>query len=183
VQTGYFQIGKMAINNKMKIWNIQQTKGFLVEDICHFIPILHSLTGCHSISRHFGIGKGIALKKLNQEYLKAQGQLFMNTTSSKSDVIKAGEEALACVYEGLPLEGLNILRWRKFTAKVITGNTSVHVKSLPPTSDSAKFHSLHVYYQCQKWISVTVDIDPTDWEWEIKRGKLYPILMELPPAP
>jgi hypothetical protein len=36
------------------------------------------------------------------------------------------------------------------------------VKSLPPTSDSAKFHSLRVYYQCQKWMSETVDIDPTD---------------------
>jgi hypothetical protein len=54
--------------------------------------------------RFFGIGKGIALKKMNQEYLKAQGQLFMNTTSSKLDVIKAGEEALTCVYRGLPLE-------------------------------------------------------------------------------
>jgi hypothetical protein len=41
----------------------------------------------------------------------------MNTTSSKLDVIKAGEEALTCVYGGLPLEGLDILRWRKFTAK------------------------------------------------------------------
>jgi hypothetical protein len=46
----------------------------------------------------------------NQEYLKAQGQLFMNTTSSKLDVIKAGEEAITCVYGGLPLEGLDILR-------------------------------------------------------------------------
>jgi hypothetical protein len=78
----------------MKIWNIQQTKDFLGEDICHLLPFLHSLTGCHSTSRHFGIGKGIALKRLNQEYLKAQDQLFMNTTSSKLDVIKAGEEAL-----------------------------------------------------------------------------------------
>jgi hypothetical protein len=59
----------------------------------------------------------------------------------------------------------------------------VHVKSLPPTSDSAKFHSLRVYYQCQKWMSETVDIDPTDWGWEMKRGKLCSILMELPPAP
>jgi hypothetical protein len=56
---------------------------------------------------------------------------------------------------------------RKFTAKVIMGNTSVQVKSLPPTSDSAKFHSLRVYYQCQKWMSETVDIDPTD-----RNGKL-----------
>jgi hypothetical protein len=52
---------------------------------------LHSLTGGDSTSRLFGIGKGIAFKRLNQEYLKAQGQLFMNTTSSKLDVIKAGE--------------------------------------------------------------------------------------------
>ena len=66
---------------------------------------------------------------------------------------------------------------------MITGNTSVHVKNLPPTCDSAKFHSLRVYYQCQMWMSETVDIDPTDWGWEIKRGKLCPILMELPPAP
>jgi hypothetical protein len=32
-------------------------------------------------------------------------------------------------------------------------------------------------------MSETVDIDPTDWGWEMKRGKLCPILMELPPAP
>jgi hypothetical protein len=32
-------------------------------------------------------------------------------------------------------------------------------------------------------MSETVDIDPTDWGWKIKRGKLCPILMELPPAP
>jgi hypothetical protein len=48
------------------IWNIQQTKGFLGEDICHLLPILHSLTGCDSTSRLFGIGKGIVLKRLNQ---------------------------------------------------------------------------------------------------------------------
>lgn len=112
----------MAINKNKnkKIWNIQQTKCFLGEDICHLLPFLHSLTGCDSTSRLFGIGKGITLKRLNQEYFKAQGQLFMNTTSSKSEVIKAGEEAVICVYGGLLLEGLDILRWIKFTVKVIT---------------------------------------------------------------
>ncbi|VDI49933.1 Hypothetical predicted protein [Mytilus galloprovincialis] len=43
-------------------------------------------------------------------------------------------------------------------------------KSLPPTSDSGKFHSLRVYHQCQKWMSEEVDMDPTDYGWEIKRG-------------
>ena len=81
------------------------------------LPFLHSLSGCDSTSRLFGIGKGIALKRLNKEYLKAHGQLFMNTTSSKLDIIIAGEEALTCVYGGLPLEGLDIFRWRKSTAR------------------------------------------------------------------
>ncbi|VDI83954.1 Hypothetical predicted protein [Mytilus galloprovincialis] len=76
-------------------------------------------------------------------------------------VYQAGEEALTFLYGGLPLGGLNILRWRKFTSRVITGNTSVQVKSLPPTSDSGKFHSLRVYHQCQKWMSEEVDMDPT----------------------
>ncbi|CAC5372602.1 unnamed protein product [Mytilus coruscus] len=178
-----FKSDKMAINKKMKIWNIQQTKEFLGEDVCNLLPFLHSLTGCDSTSRLFGIGKGLALKKLNQEYLKMQGKVFMNNNSIKADIIKAGEEALTCLYGGLPLEGLNILRWRKFTSRVITGNTSVQVKSLPPTSDSGQFHSLRVYHQCQKWMSEEVDMDPTDYGWEIKRGKLCPILMELPPAP
>ncbi|CAC5372509.1 unnamed protein product [Mytilus coruscus] len=112
-----------------------------------------------------------------------QGKVFMNNNSIKADIIKAGEEALTCLYGGLPLEGLNILRWRKFTSRVITGNTSVQVKSLAPTSDSGQFHSLRVYHQCQKWMSEEVDLDPTDYGWEIKPGKLCPILMELPPTP
>jgi hypothetical protein len=92
-----FKSDKMAKNKKMKIWNVQQTKGFLEEDICHLLPFLHSLTGCDSTSRLFGIGKGIALKRLNQEYLKAQGQLFMNTTYItifRENVSKAGNDSL-----------------------------------------------------------------------------------------
>nr|CAC5359433.1 unnamed protein product [Mytilus coruscus] len=76
-----------------------------------------------------------------------------------ADIIKAGEETLTCLYGGLPLEGLNILCWRKFTSRVITGNTSVQVNSLPPTSDSGQFHSLRVYHQCQKRMSEEVDIN------------------------
>jgi hypothetical protein len=45
-----FKSDKMAINKKMKIWNIQQTKGFLGEDICQEDPHhqLHSYILCHA---------------------------------------------------------------------------------------------------------------------------------------
>jgi 5'-3' exonuclease len=36
-----FKSDKMTISKKMKIWNIQQTKDFLGEDICHLLPFLH----------------------------------------------------------------------------------------------------------------------------------------------
>jgi hypothetical protein len=66
-----FKSDKMAINKKVKIWNIQQTKGFLVEDICHLLPFLHSLTDCDSTSMLFGIGKVIALKKTESRVLES----------------------------------------------------------------------------------------------------------------
>ncbi|VDI72410.1 Hypothetical predicted protein [Mytilus galloprovincialis] len=64
----------------------------------------------------------------------------------KDDVCKAGEEALVKVYGGMPLEGLDILRLRKFTTKTMALNRSsiVQVQTLPPTSDAAKFHSMRL---------------------------------------
>jgi hypothetical protein len=50
---------------------VQQTKGFLGEDICHLLPFLHSLTGCDSTSMLFGIGKVIALKKTESRVLES----------------------------------------------------------------------------------------------------------------
>jgi hypothetical protein len=46
-----FKSDKMAINKKIKIWNIQQTKGFLGEDICHLLPFLlhEQLTLCFQV--------------------------------------------------------------------------------------------------------------------------------------
>jgi hypothetical protein len=67
-----FKSDKMAINRKMKIWNIQQTKGFFGEDICHLLPFLHSLTDCDSTSMLFGIGKVIALKKTESRVLESR---------------------------------------------------------------------------------------------------------------
>ena len=94
MQTGYFQIGKTGNKQQNKNMEYSTNKRLSWGGYCHLLPLLHSLTGCDSTSRLFGIGKGIVLKRLNQEYLKAHGQLFMNTTSSKLDVINAEEEAL-----------------------------------------------------------------------------------------
>jgi hypothetical protein len=105
-------------------------------------------------------------------YLQEQGKVFMAENMSKQAIIKAGEEVIVSLYDGLPLEGLDLCRWRKFTSQTMSVSrvVSVQVQSLPPTSNAAQFHSLHVYLQCQYWLNKTIrDMDPDNQE-----GKLVP---------
>ncbi|CAG2249475.1 unnamed protein product [Mytilus edulis] len=118
-------------HNNIKCKNATDDADLLIVQTALSLVIVN---GCYSSSRLFGIGKGLPLKKLNHKY---QDQGFI-----KADTIKAGEEALTCLYGGI-----DIFVWRKLKSIVITGNTLVQVKSLPPTSDTGQFHSLRVYYQ------------------------------------
>jgi hypothetical protein len=90
------------------------------------------------------------------------------------------------LYGGLPLEGLNLCRWRKFTSKIMSVSrvVSVQVQSLPPTTNAARFHSLRVYLQCQYWLNKIIrEMDPTAWGWTIRKENLFPIEMSQKPAP
>ena len=168
-----------------RIWDINRISKFHGDATCHLLPFIHAMTGCDTTSRMFGIGKALALKKvLTCEYLKQQGDVFMSERSTKDEVTKAGEEAISCLYGGMPLEGLKILRWRKFTSKIVQNRGNpVAVQSLPPTPDAANFHSLRIYLQCQIWGGAAVSLDPSDWGWFEENGKYLPEKMTLPPAP
>ncbi|VDI57325.1 Hypothetical predicted protein [Mytilus galloprovincialis] len=131
----------------------------------------------------FGIGKGIVLKKLRSEpEFQDMTTTFMTSTDSRI-IAASGEEMMVSLYGGLRYEGLDLLRYRKFASKVVVGNIYVQVKSLPPTSDSARFHCLRSYLQSRTWIGNADDLSPTDWGWHIDDNKLLPVKGTLPPAP
>ncbi|OWF46189.1 hypothetical protein KP79_PYT26260 [Mizuhopecten yessoensis] len=172
------------VGRKLKIWDISKTIKSLGEDICNLLPFIHAITGCDTTSRLFGIGKNIGLKKCKENaYFMEQGKTFIHSSSSKDEVIKAGAECIVQMYGGLQHEGLDILRWRKFTSKVVSGHVGVQIKTLPPTSDAAKYHSLRTYLQCQQWINNGQNLDPTEWGWYIQNGKLFPVKSSIAPAP
>ena len=83
------------------------------------------------MSRFFGIGKVVCLTKRSQK--------------RSEDIIKAGERALIEVYGGKVSDSLEALRYRRFCKKTAKSTTAVEVKSLPPTSSTAKFHFLRLY--------------------------------------
>jgi hypothetical protein len=65
----------------------------------------------------------------------------------------------------VPLEGLNLLRFRRFTFKVMTSSKFVEVHTLPPTSNAAHFHILRVFHQVKQWIGEADNMEAKDWGW------------------
>ena len=179
-----YHSAKHSQGKACRIWDINKTAKLHGETTCRLLPFVHAVTGCDTTSRLFGLGKAVALKKVaTNEYFRSQGEIFMSNGRTKDDIIKAGEEAISCLYGGVPLEGLQILRWRKFTSKVAQNRgTPVAVHTLPPTPDAASLHSLRVYLQCQVWTGETA-LNPVEFGWFVENGKYLPKKMTLPPAP
>ena len=81
---------------------------------CCLLPFIHTLTGCDTTSRVYGISKGAALKNSTaDQQFKLHTEIFLKE-SSKCDIAAAGEGALVSLYRGLQIEDLNLLRFRKF---------------------------------------------------------------------
>ena len=72
---------------------------------------------------------------------------------------------------------------KKFLDKVSIKLSQVEPNFLPPTSSAAKYHSLRVYLQVQRWINVHCEMSPEEWGWTIDNQKYVPLGMDLPPAP
>ena len=52
---------------------------------------------------------------------------------------------------------------------------------MPPTSNSAKYHSLRVFLQVQSWLGN--ELESTDWGYKIVGDTLVPVTMDGQPAP
>ena len=167
---------------KPKVWDIRKTKTLLGQENCKLLPLSHALTGCDTTSRMFGISKSAVIKSLlKDDTFRLLSVAFLNA-NSKPAIIKAGEDLIVHVFGGVSLEGLDLLRFRKFASKVMTSTSCVQVHTLPPTSAAAAFHSQRVHLQVQTWTS-TNSLVPEDWGWELVQDHLQPVKTNLPPAP
>jgi len=110
--------------------------------------------------------------------------VFPEKSTTPKDISTAGEQVLINVYNGTVEESLNSLYYKHFCEKVATNAVYIHPQTLlPPTSAAAKYHSLHVYLQVQKWKGCSAEVQPLEWGWKMSEGKQMPVLTDLPPAP
>ncbi|KAG5896640.1 hypothetical protein JTB14_021286 [Gonioctena quinquepunctata] len=120
----------------------------------HLILFDHAFSGCDTTSAFFGHGKAKLLSALKRSpRLKEQAAAFLNPTSTPVEIAAAGEQVI--VTNGKPgLDTPNSLRYQLFVKAA--ANTNFNLARLPPTADSAKFHSFRAYHQVQKWMGLSL---------------------------
>ena len=142
------------------------------------LAFLHSISGCDTTSRPYGIGKGTVLSKYAD--LHEFSHVFASPSSSQEQIKQGGEKALLIVY-GSSADDLNAARVEKFQVKVATSSGIVPPEKLPPTSDAASQHSLRVYHQVQAWRGN--DLPPQNMGWNKTSTGFKPIAMTKSAAP
>ena len=147
----FFQPEPRANSTKRRVWNMKVLKEKLGQDVCNNIFLIHAILGCDTTSHLHGIAKGTSLKKFcESHHFRNQAIVFNNTSASKKEVVEAGEKAVVCLYNGKSDETLDCLRYPRYCQKVDTNTSQVQPQNLPPTSATATYHSLRVYFQVQR---------------------------------
>ena len=110
-------------------------------------------------------------------------QVFNDPQASKNAVAAAGEAFLCVVYGGKIDDNLDVKRHQLYLRTIAKQKVCAKfdLATLPPTSAAARQHSFRVYHQVQQWRGVA--LNPTDWGWRLKDGRLTPLPTLREPAP
>ncbi len=173
----------MYMQTATKLINLHVMQDTIGHDLAYSLLFIHSLSGCDTTSRPYGIGKVQALEKY--KLLVEHAKVFMAPDQSYAEIEKAGQKALAVIYGCKPCTVLDFERATRFSKKVASSSTYIPPERLPPTTDSARFHSRRVYHHVQLWKGN--NIDAAKWGWvvcETQHGaKLKPHMMDRTAAP
>ena len=90
------------------MWNIQWLQQALGMKTCRLLLFAHAISVCDTISRLFGIGKTVALKKnlLDDNFFQQQAAVFYNSKASVDEVISASENAIVSFHNGSATDSL-----------------------------------------------------------------------------
>ena len=123
-----------------RVWCINQSKELPGLAICDNVLFSHASLGCDTTSRLFGLGKGLAVKKVkNDAVLYEHATVFSQAQQvSRGGHIATREKALVSLYVGVKEETLDALRYRQFCYTVLKSSSLVKPQTLPPTSADAE---------------------------------------------
>ena len=170
-------------------YSICEIKSKLKENVLDHLLVTHIISGCDSVSALFKRGKTFAFKSINNADNLSFLDSFKSGSASHKDIHAAGEKFLLKIYSAAAnIESLDHLRFVKYKKQVagksLTAGTGFDLRSLPPTSDAAKYHSYRTYLEVQKCLG-NDNISPLEWGWtkDSQSGHLVPVVKDQAAAP
>ena len=148
------------------------------------VLFVHAATGCDTTSAVYRKGKRVPFRKRQaQPALCTAVQVFNDPQAFTNAVAAAGEAFLCVVYGGKIDDNLDVKRHQLYLRTIAKQKVCAKfdLATLPPTSAAARQHSFRVYHQVQQWRGVA--LNPTDWGWRLKDGRLTPLHTLREPAP
>jgi hypothetical protein len=170
---------------KKNVYNIKVLKQLLGDNVCCDLLFSYAFSGCDTTSGIFGVGKKSVFRNVirGDPVLQSCSKIFCTPNTDPNIVETTGCKAMVSMFHGEQTESLLSLRHGILCRKVSTADTFVKPERLPPTPSAAKFHSRRVYLQVMQWLGKSEGMDPTNWGWFLKDGKLLPEMMDISPAP
>lgn len=148
--------------------------------------VVHAISGCDTTSALFGHGKKGVLKVLTKsKEIMSLAQRFGADDVTNDEAIDLGKQLLAVIYGGKPTDNLNGMRHNIYCHLTSTATRAVQPERLPPTENSAKFHSLRTHLQVLQWKTLmSCNANPEEWGWKKSDDDTYlPIATDIEPAP
>jgi len=167
-----------------EVYSISRLQSQLPPQVKHHILVLHAVSGCDTVSAIFNIGKSTAYTAFTQDINLDFLNIFQSENAIQEDISQAGEKLLLTLFKSKKCTSLDKLRYIRYVAKVTTKSITSSLfglESLPPTSNSAKYHSFRVYHTVQQWLGCMHNA--FQWGWQRINGRIKPIPMDIPVAP
>ena len=119
----------------------------------------HAMSECDTKSRFFGIGKTKLLKSPILEQSPDDVFLFTDSDCAIKDITDADERIILKLYGNYKSKTLDELRVPTYRKKLLSklAKNYIDPRSLPPSTNAAKYHTLRVYHTVQEWRGHNLD--------------------------
>ena len=153
----YFMSDSKSGTQKNNIWKTDNTRTVLGEEVCKCLPFIHDFLDVTQHHIYKELEKAYFWKNVSKIKISDSCQYISTTWSNPWHSSDSWWKHILALYNCAKIQSLDILRYCKFLQKVQTKSTNLHVQSLPPTSDAARFHSYRTFLQAMvtQWYGST----------------------------
>ena len=130
------------------VLDVNATCAHLGSTVCSQLLGAHAITGCDTVSYHFGKGKASMLKTLKEGDFPGLFDVLGEECASQEDLMAVGEQFFVALYGQPSGSSMTQARYNLYTRKQ---GKPMRIMSLPPTDLNIFLHVKRAHLQMLLW--------------------------------